>query len=162
MLIRCILRREHGVTVTLPIADGLDATYLFRGQFPDGPQGLRSRRRARRPPCWRSPKPIRVYQPAALAGGCRSPGKAIEDQRLADEARAKQLLDAKKARGGRRRSRRSRGASPASSAPPGILENKATVEEARTIAAGGSWLRPSRGAGEPQNLPLDPGRRRGL
>lgn len=156
MLIECILRREHGVTVTLPIADGLDATYLFKGQFPDGPQVCEVADERDAGVLLAIPEAYRVYQPPLSpeeAAAARE--KAIEDQRLADEARAKQLLDAKKAQEAAEAAEAERIAR-LERAAQALLENKATVEEARTIAAGGGPAPAEPEVPEnPQNLPTE-------
>ena len=143
-------RREHGVTVTRrrsPMAS--DATYLFKGPFPDGPQVCEvADERDAGKSCWRSrslsgqsisrrsrrrrlPQPGRRRSKTSASRTRPAPSNSLD---------AKKAQEAAEAAEARRIARLERAAQ--------ALLDKATVE-ARTIAAGGPAPGRARGAGEP-------------
>lgn len=136
MLIECILRRENGVVVTFPIAAGMVATYHFKGPFPDGPQVAEVMDPEDIGRLLAITEGYRVYQPPMSpeeAAAARE--KAIEADKIAQEAaaaaQAKRLADEAEAE-----AREIKRIENLEAAAHALLTNKATIEEARTIAAG--------------------------
>ena len=148
MLIECILRREHGVTVTLLIADGLDATYLFKGPFPDGPQVCEVADERDAGVLLAIPEAYRVYQPPPRRRRLPQPGRR-RSKTSASRTRPAPSNSSmpRKPRG--RRSRRSRAHRPPERAPRRYSRTRRPSRRPAPSPPAAARPGRARGAGEP-------------